>query len=299
MAAMEGTASYWKPLYNILESSGLNAIVVNARHRKAVPGRKTDMKDAEWIAAFSSTDCPSQAIPRIRTSVNWGAGPLPQGPCRRAHPGSEPSSEDAGGANTKLSGTVSDSNGKSARNILECLPTGESTDSAKYGELYGQKAIAHNLKATKEQTIDGQNGVMAPLQRRMMKEPLAHLDGLGAHIRNLDDGVDRFMNPQEKQASNAIQDVAGIGGTSAQAIISVIGTGMGRFPSGRHISSWAGLCPGNKESAKKRKPGKTRKGNVLLRTTLATCAHAAVKNKKPYFYAQFMGASAHRGTKRA
>ena len=107
------------------------------------------------------------------------------------------------------------------------------------------------------------------------------------------------MKPEEKQASQAIQDVTGIGNTSAQAIISVIGTDMSRFPTDAHISSWAGLCPGDNESAKKRRSGKTRKGNALLRTTLITCAHGAVKNKKSYFYAQFMRVSAHRGKKRA
>ena len=113
----------------------------------------------------------------------------------------------------------------------------------------------------------------------MMKELLVHLDELNIHIKNLDDEIDNFMKPEEKQASQAIQDVTGIGNTSAQAIISVIGSDMSRFPTDRHISSWAGLCPGDNESAKKRKSGKTRKGNALLRTTLITCAHAAVKNK--------------------
>ena len=96
-----------------------------------------------------------------------------------------------------------------------------------------------------------------------------------------------------------IQDVTGIGSTSAQAIISVIGVDVSRFPTDKHLSSWAGLCPGNNESARKRKSGKTRKGNALLRTTLITCAHSAVKNKKSYFYAQFTRISAHRGPKRA
>lgn len=107
------------------------------------------------------------------------------------------------------------------------------------------------------------------------------------------------MKPEEQQASQAIQGVTGIRNTSAQAVISVIGTDMSRFPTDRHISSWAGLCPGDNESANKRKSGKTRKGNALLRTTLITCAHSAVKNKKSYFYAQFMRISAHRGNKRA
>ncbi|MCI6888481.1 MAG: transposase [Lachnospiraceae bacterium] len=111
----------------------------------------------------------------------------------------------------------------------------------------------------------------------MMKELLVHLDELNIHIKNLDDKIDNFMKPEEKQASQAIQNVTGIGNTSAQAIISVIGADMNRFPADRHISSWAGLCPGDNESAKKRKSGKTRKRNVLLRTTLITCAHRRLK----------------------
>ncbi len=126
---------------------------------------------------------------------------------------------------------------------------------------------------------------MTLFQRRMMKELLTHLDGLNIYIKNLDDEIDNFMKPEEKQASQAIQDVTGIGNTSAQAVISVIGTDMGRFPTDGHISSWAGLCPGDNESAKKRKSGKTRKGNVLLQATLITCVHADAKNKKSYFYA--------------
>ena len=96
-----------------------------------------------------------------------------------------------------------------------------------------------------------------------------------------------------------IQDIPGIGNTSAQAIISVIGTNMERFPTDAHIASWAGLCPGSNESAHKRKSGKTTKGNALLRDTLVVCAHSAVKNKSSYFYAQFARISAHRGKKRA
>ena len=104
---------------------------------------------------------------------------------------------------------------------------------------------------------------------------------------------------EEKKASEAIQSIPGIGNTSAQAIISVIGTDMSRFPTDSHIASWAGLCPGDNESAKRRKSGKTRKGNALLRSTLVICAHSAVRNKQSYFYAQFMRISAHRGKKRA
>ena len=203
------------------------------------------------------------------------------------------------GANIKLSGTVSDINCMSARNILEYLLTGEFFDEAKYDEMYKQKIIAHNLKASKEQLIDDLNGVMTPLQRRMMKELLSHLDELNVHINNLEDEIDNFMKPEEKKATQAIQDVTGIGKNSSQAIISVIGTDMSRFPTAGHLAAWAGLCPGNNESAQKRKTGKMRKGNALLRSTLVVCAHSATRNKNSYFYAQFMRISSHRGKKRA
>ena len=300
MAAMESTASYWKPLYNILEFSDLKAIVVNVRHMKAVPGRKTDVRDAEWIAdllqhgLLQASYIPDKDQRELRELVRYRKSLV--GERTRELNRLQKMLE---GANIKLSGTVSDINGKSARSILEYLLTDESFDDTKYDEMYEKKIIAHNLKATKEQIVDDLNGVMSPLQRRMMKELLSHLDELNIHIQNLNDEIDNFMKPGEKKASAAIQNVTGIGNTSAQAIISVIGTDMARFPSDAHISSWAGLCPGDNESAKKRRSGKTRKGNTLLRTTLITCAHSAVKNKKSYFYAQFMRISAHRGSKRA
>lgn len=300
MVAMESTASYWKPLYNILESSDLKAIVVNAHHMKAVPGRKTDVKDAEWIAdllqhgLLRASYIPAKDQRELRELVRYRKSLV--GERGRELNRLQKMLE---GANIKLSGTVSDINGKSARSILEYLLTGASIDSKKYDEMYEQRVIAHNLKASKEQIIDDLNGVMTPLQRRMMKELLAHLDELNVHIKNLDDEIDNFMKPEEKGAVSVIEEVTGIGHTSAQAIVSVIGTDMSRFPTDGHISSWAGLCPGNNESAGKRKSGKIRKGNALLRSTLVTCAHAATRNKKSYFYAQFMRISAHRGKKRA
>ena len=162
--------------------------------------------------------------------------------------------------------------------------------------------ISNHLKVPKAQILDDLNGVLTPLQRRVMKELLSHLDEFNEHIRNLrnlDDEIDHFMKPEEHKAAAKIQDVPGIGSTSAQAIISVIGTDMSRFPTDRHISSWAGLCPGNNESAGKRHSGKTRKGNSLLHSTLLVCAHSAAKVKSSYFYAQYARICAHRGKKRA
>ena len=129
------------------------------------------------------------------------------------------------GANIKLSGTVTNINGKSARKILEYILSGNEIDEKKYDEMYEEKLIAHNLKASKEQILDDLKGFMSPLQRRMLKELLQHLDELNVHIENLNDEIDNFMKPEEKQASQVIQDVTGIGNTSAQTIIAVIGYG--------------------------------------------------------------------------
>ena len=300
IVAMESTGSYWKPLYNIMESYGLHAIVVNPAHMKAVPGRKTDVKDAEWIAELlqhgllQPSYIPSKDQRELRELVQYRKSLV--GERTRELNRLQKMLE---GANIKLSGTVTNINGKSARKILEYILSGNEIDEKKYDEMYEEKLIAHNLKASKEQILDDLKGFMSPLQRRMLKELLQHLDELNVHIENLNDEIDNFMKPEEKQASQVIQDVTGIGNTSAQAIIAVIGTDMERFPSDRHISSWAGLCPGDNVSAKKRKGGKIRKGNALLKSTLVLCAHAAVRHKSSYFHAQFKRISTHRGKKRA
>ena len=300
MIAMESTGSYWKPIYNILESCELKAMVVNARHMKAVPGRKTDVKDSEWIAdllqhgLLTASYIPDKAQRELRELVSYRKSLV--GERNRELNRLQKMLE---GANIKISGTIADMSGKSARNILEHLLLGQKIDSAEYDILYQKQIIAHNLKATKEQIIDDLNGVMSDLQKKMMRILLNHLDELNAHIKELDDDIDNFMNSEEKTAAKVIQDIPGIGNTSAQAIISVIGTDMSRFPTHAHISSWTGLCPGNNESAHKRKTGKTRKGNALLKSTMIVCAHTAVKNKSSYFSAQFARISAHRGKKRA
>lgn len=300
MVAMESTASYWKPLYNVLESSGLNAMVVNPHHIKAVPGRKTDVKDSEWLAdllqhgLLQASYIPNKAQRELRELVSYRKS-LVADKTRELNR----LQKMLEGANIKLSGTVSNINGKSARNILEVVLSGTILDAAKLEEMADDKLLAPNLKASREQLLDDLNGVMTPLQRKMMKELLTHIDELDIHIKNLDDDIDNHMNDSEKKASEAIKDITGIADASARAIISVIGIDMSRFPTDAHISSWAGMCPGNNESAGKRKSGKTRKGNALLRSTLVVCAHAAVKDKKSYFAAQFQRISAHRGPKRA
>lgn len=300
MVAMESTGSYWKPLYNILEISELKAMVVNARHIKAVPGRKTDVKDAEWISELlqhgllTASFIPDREQRELREIVRYRKSLV--GERSRELNRLQKMLE---GANIKISGTITQINGKSARNILEYIINGQKIDSVEYDILYEKKVIAHNLKASKEQIIDDLNGVMTKLQRKMMTILLNYVDELNKHIKELDDDIDNHMKPEEKDAVEVIQNIPGIGNTNAQAIVSVIGTDMKRFPTDGHIASWAGLCPGNNESAHKRKSGKTTKGNALLRESLVLSAHSAVSNKSSYFSALFSRISAHRGKKKA
>ena len=211
MVAMESTASFWKPLYNILEASELDAIIVNARHMKNVPGRKTDVNDAEWIAdllqhgLLQASYIPDKDQRELRELVRYRKSLV--GERTRELNRLQKMLE---GANIKLSGTVSNINGKSARAILEHVLTGESFDDAKYDEMYENNVISHRLKASKEEIIDDLNGVMSALQRRMMKELLIHLDELNIHIRNLDDEINNFMKPEAKTASVALQEMPGI-----------------------------------------------------------------------------------------
>ena len=298
--AMESTGSYWKPLYNILESSGVGAIVVNAQHMKAVPGRKTDATDAEWIAdllqhgLLKASFIPDKSRRELRELVGYRKSLIKEqaSELNRMQKILE-------GANIKLSGTIKKINGKSGRNLLETLLAGKKIDMATITEMRRDKLIAANLKASDEQLVDDLNGVLSALQKKIMRTMLTHIDELAKHIKELDDEIDRNMKDEEKVAAASIQEIPGIGATSAEAVISVIGTDMSRFPTDKHIASWAGLCPGNNESAKKRKSGKTRKGNALLRSTLVVCAQSAIKVKSSYFCAQFQRISAHRGKKRA
>lgn len=174
MIAMESTASYWKPLYNVFESNGLPAMVVNASHMKAVPGRKTDVKDAEWIAdllqhgLLKSSFIPDKAQRELRELVSY----------RRSLVGEKTRELNRlqkmlEGGNIKLSGTVSDINGKSARNILNALVKGENITPERLSSL-----VVGRLKASPSQLMEDLQGILSPLQRKMLSVVLIHIDEL-------------------------------------------------------------------------------------------------------------------------
>lgn len=300
MVAMESTASYWKPLYNILEVSGLKAIVVNAQHIKNVPGRKTDVKDAEWIAdllrhgLLKASYIPDKDQRELRELVSYRKS-LVQEQNRELNR----LQKMLEGANIKLSSVVSDINGQSARNLLADLLSGKKITLEHVLRMKSEKRITHQLKTPPEILVEACNGCLSRVQKKMLTEVLKHIDELAVHIKNLDDDIDHHMKDDEHKAVEMICDIPGISSASAKQIIAVIGTDMTRFPTDSHISSWAGLCPGDNQSAKRRKACRTRKGNDLLRSTLIVCAHSATKVKKSYFSSLYKRVASHRGSKKA
>ena len=296
MVAMESTGSYWKPVYNIFESAGLKCMIVNASHMKNVPGRKTDILDAEWIAdllkhgLLEASFIPDRQQRELRELGGYRSSLI--GEKTRELNRIQKVLE---GANIKISGTIKNINGKSGRCLLDAIADGRKLTIEDLEQMKNEHQIARNLKATNEQLAEDLNGVINENQVNLLKEMLKHIDELDDHIATVSGLIDKLMTEEQLLAADKITQVTGIGHTSAQAIISVIGSDI----TDASISKWAGLCPGNNESAKKRGSGRTQKGNKLLKTTLTVCANSAVKNKDSYFYAQFKRISAHRGKKRA
>lgn len=295
MTAMESTASYWKPLYNVMEAQGQGVMVVNAQRMKAVPGRKTDAKDAQWIAdllqhgLLKASYIPDRGQRELRELVGYRKS-LVQEKNREVNRFQKMLE----GGNIKLSGTASDINGKSSGNILNEILSGKEIDAGKLEGL-----VDGRLKASRGQILEDIRGTLSPVQRKLMKEALKRIDELERHIKALDDDIDSSMGEKYGKSIEKVDEIPGVGKRSAEVILAVTGQDMGRFAADKHLCSWAGICPGNNESAQKRKSGRTTKGNKLLKTTLINCAHAAVKVKNSYFSAQFARISAHRGKKRA
>ncbi|AEM72797.1 IS110 family transposase [Caldicellulosiruptor acetigenus] len=291
--AMESTGSYWKPIYNILEIEGLNPMVVNANHIKNVPGRKTDVKDAEWIAGLlqhgllQGSYIPSREQRELRELIRYRRSLIEE----RAREINR-IQKVLEGANIKLSSVVMDIMGKSSRAIIEAIINGEE-DTVVLSELAQKR-----LKNKKEELKKALKGLIGPHQRLMLKTQLAHIDFLDEQIGLLDEEIKRRMLPFEEDMER-LDTIPGVGRRTAEHIIAEIGTNMDQFPSAAHLCSWAGVAPGNNESAGKRKSGRTRKGNEKLRSVLVEAARAAVHTKDTYLSAQYHRIAARRGANRA
>jgi transposase len=293
MAAMESTGSYWKPVYNVLELLGLDLIVVNARHMKAVPGRKTDVNDAQWIAdllqngLLRASFIPDRHQRELREVSRYRKSLVDER--TREKNRLEKTLE---GANIKLSSVVSHLTGLSSRNLIRAVITDEVTEQNIEAMLYGR------LREKKVELLAAMDGVLSMVQRKMVTAILDHIDDLTRRIGDMDNIIDGEMKEYEK-AISALDALPGIGTQSAQVILAEIGLDMTRFPTAAHLASWAGLSPGNNESAGKRKSGRTCKGNQTLKTTLVQCAKAAVRNKDSFYRAQYDRLVVRRGANRA
>ena len=292
MIAMESTASYWKPLYNLFELSGLPAMVVNAQHMKSLPGRKTDMKDAEWISdllqhgLLRASFIPDRDQRELREVSRYRKSLIEE----RSRELNRLQKMLEGG-NIKLGSMLTHINGKSGRKFLELLLSGEEISLEAVDKLRN-----YQLHSSAEELLQSLDGFLSPLQKRLLRSILDHIDDMTRRVEDIDKIIKEYMKEYE-DAIKALEEIPGVGEVGAQTIISEIGVDMSRFPTASHLCSWAGVAPGNNESAGKRRSGRTTKGNITLKTTLIQCAHGASKRKGTFFYAQYQRIKMRRGSK--
>jgi transposase len=290
--ALESTGTYWKPVYNLLEGR-FRMVLVNARHVKHVPGRKTDVKDCQWLAQLLQAGLlrgsfiPERPQRELRDLTRHRSQLV--GERSRAANRIQKILEDA---NIKLASVATDILGASGRDMLRALIRGE-TDSEKMADL-----ARRQLRSKIPELRPALEGKVTEHHRFMLGELLNHLEYLESRI----EGFSRRIEEVSRPFAPAIAKVATLPGfdqRSAQNVVAEIGADMDTFPSAQHLASWAGVCPGNNESAGKRKSGKTTKGNRWLGSALSQSAWAAARKKDSYFQAQYRRLAGRRGKKRA
>jgi transposase len=290
--AMEGTGVYWKPIYNLLEER-FALVLANAQHIKAVPGRKTDVKDCEWIAdllrhgLLRASFVPDRGQRELRELTRYRTSVVQE---RAAEVNRLQKTLE--GANIKLGSVVSDVLGATGRAIVEALVAGEEDVDVLAGLARGslvQKA------AELRRALAGR---MSAHQRFLLGEQLRHIEELDASIARVSAEIEERTRPFAEDLER-LDTIPGVGQRIAQIMAAEIGTDMSRFPSAEHCASWAGMCPGNNESAGKRRSGRTRRGSPWLRAALVEAAHGAQRSKGTYLGAQYRRMAAQRGPKRA
>jgi transposase len=292
--AMEATGAYWQPVYNVLEAAGgFELWVVNAEHLRAVPGRKTDVKDAEWLATLlrhglvRPSFIPDRGQRELRELTRYRTALIRE---RASEINRLQKTLEA--ANIKLAAVLTDVTGVSGQRILDALVAGR-TDPEQLADLAHWRV--QKKRADLERAVVGQlDGAL----RFVVQQQLKHLRSLDAQIAECDAEVAERMRPFAAELGR-LRTIPGVGPRIAEVILAEIGPDVRRFPTHRHLAAWAGMCPGNKASGGKRSPARARKGSPWLRAALAEAAWAARHCKQGYLPAQFRRLVTRRGTKRA
>jgi len=291
--ALESTGVYWRPVYNVLEDDERTLLLVNPQHMRAVPGKKTDVKDAEWIAdllrhgLLRGSFIPPVPIRVIRELTRYRKT-LVQARADEVNR----LQKTLEGANLKLASVATDVLGVSGRAMFAALLDGERDPDVLADLARGR------LRAKLPQLRQALVGRVKPHHLVLISQILAHIDFLEQAIAEMQVEIDRCLPPFEK-ALELLQTIPGIREVAAAAILAEIGTDMSRFPSAGHLASWAGLCPTNKESAGKRMKGPRNRGNVWLRAIMGEVAWASIRTKASYFYAQYHRLARRRGKEKA
>jgi transposase len=291
--AMEATGVYWKPVWHILADGEVELILANAAHVKAVPGRKTDVNDATWLADLlahglvRSSFVPPAEIAEVRELVRTRKQ-LTREKARHT----QRIQKTLEAANIKLDSVISDILGVSGRAILDAMAAGESDPA-----VLAAKAD-RRIKASPEALQTALFGRLRRNHRFLLELHLQQIDGIDAAIASLDAEVSERLTPFA-QAVRLLTSIPGVGELSAETIISEIGTDMSCFPTDANLVSWAGLAPRNDESAGKRRSNRLRPGAPWLKTTLVQCAVSASKAKGTYLHALYRRLRARRGPKKA
>jgi transposase len=290
--AMESTSVYWKPIVNLLESEGIEFLVVNAQHMKALPGRKTDVKDAEWIAQLlrhgllKASFIPDRTQRELRELVRYRRSIIEER--ARQHNRIQKVLE---GANIKLGSVVSDIMGVSSKDMLRAIADGED-DPQKLANF-----ARRTMKKKKEELELALQGYVNPHQRLMIKTILTHIDFLTEQIEMLDQEIAQRVNSYEEDIER-LDSIPGMARRMAEQILAEIGTDVKKqFPTAAHLCSWAALVPGHNESAGKRKSTKSKKGNKYLKSALTEAAQS-VRGSKNYLGALYRRTAGRKGTKK-
>jgi transposase len=290
--AMESTGVYWKPIYNLLEEQ-FTLVLANAQHIKAVPGRKTDVKDSEWIAdllrhgLLQPSYVPDRPQRELRELTRYRTTLV-----RERSAELNRLEKTLEGANIKLAGVASSLGGRSARAMLEALVAGASDPGALAQLARGR------LREKLPQLEQALRGHFQAHQRFLVAQQLAHLDYLDDAITRVSAEIAERLRPFDDVLTR-LQTIPGVGRRGAEILLAELGTDLSRFRTAGQLAAWAGMAPGNYESAGKRRSGKTRKGSPYLRTLLVEAGQAAGRTKDTYLAAQYHRLAARRGKKRA